>query len=110
MQLFDTVLAIIGRCYFTFSSGFLSMKNNLLPSLAGVLVSLFVVWWLHGFLLADRCLDAGGAINFETNLCMSKSEHVIELATSSTMLVIYCVVIMTLSLLISRLISKLFKS
>ena len=85
------------------------MKNNLLPSLAGVLVSLFVVWWLHGFLLADRCLDAGGAIDYETNLCMSKSGHVIELATSSAMLVIYCVVIMTLSLSVSVLLKKLAK-
>ena len=38
------------------------MKNNLLPSLAGVLVSLFAVWWLHGFLLVDRCLDSGGLL------------------------------------------------
>ena len=110
MRLFGTVLAIIGGCYFTFSFGFLSMKNNLLPSLAGVLVSLFVVWWLHGFLLVDRCLDSGGAINHKTNLCVGANEQIIELATSSTMLVIYCVVIMAVSLLTGRLLRKLLKS
>ncbi|MFK3862770.1 hypothetical protein [Pseudoalteromonas rhizosphaerae] len=86
------------------------MKNNLLPSLAGVLVSLFVVWWLHGFLLVDRCLDSGGAINHKTNLCVGANEQIIELATSSTMLVIYCVVIMAVSLLTGRLLRKLLKS
>ena len=110
MRLFGTVLAIIGGCCFTFSFGFLSMKNNLLPSLAGVLVSLFVVWWLHGFLLVDRCLDSGGAINHKTNLCVGANEQIIELATSSTMLVIYCVVIMAVSLLTGRLLRKLLKS
>ncbi|BDF93257.1 MULTISPECIES: hypothetical protein [Pseudoalteromonas] len=85
------------------------MKNNLLPSLAGVLASLFAVWWLHGFLMADQCLDAGGAIDYETNLCLSKNDQVIELATSSSMLVIYCLVIMIVSLITSSLIRKLFK-
>ncbi|KPH95403.1 hypothetical protein AMS58_06670 [Pseudoalteromonas porphyrae] len=85
------------------------MKNNLVPSLVGVLVSLFAVWWLHGFLLVDRCLDSGGAIDHKTNLCMGENEQVIELATSSGMLVIYCIVIMFVSLLTGSLVRKLFK-
>ncbi|MBB1293274.1 hypothetical protein H5200_09585 [Pseudoalteromonas sp. SG43-7] len=85
------------------------MKNNLLPSLAGVLVSLFAVWWLHGFLLVDRCLDSGGAINHKTNLCVGANEQIIELATPSGMLVIYGVVIMALSLSVSVLLKKLGK-
>lgn len=85
------------------------MKNNLLPSLIGVIVSLFSVWWLHGFLLVDRCLDAGGAIDYETNLCIGENEQILELATSSGTLAIYCVVIMTVSLLTGNLIRELFK-
>jgi len=85
------------------------MKNTLLPSLVGVLASLFVVWWLHGFLLVDSCLDNGGSFNYETNLCTGENSQVIELATSSTMLVTYCIVIMVVSLLTASLIRKTFK-
>lgn len=85
------------------------MKNTLLPSLVGVLASLFVVWWLHGFLLVDSCLDNGGSFNYETNLCTGENSQVIELATSSTMLVTYCIVIMVVSLLTASLIRKIFK-
>lgn len=62
------------------------MKNNLLPSLVGVIVSLITVWWLHGFLLVDRCLDSGGSINHKTNLCMGENGQIIELATSPLLL------------------------
>ncbi|MCQ8878984.1 hypothetical protein NQT69_13310 [Pseudoalteromonas shioyasakiensis] len=85
------------------------MKNNLLPSLVGVIVSLIAVWWLHGFLLVDRCLDSGGAIDHKTNLCMGENNQIIELATSSGTLAIYCVVIMGVSLLTGSFIRKLFK-
>ncbi|WP_394192399.1 hypothetical protein [Pseudoalteromonas atlantica] len=85
------------------------MKNTLLPSLVGVLASLFVVWWLHGFLLVDSCLDNGGSFNYETNLCTGENSQIIELATSSTMLVTYCIVIMVVSLLTASLIRKTFK-
>jgi len=85
------------------------MKNTLLPSLVGVLASLFVVWWLHGFLLVDSCLDNGGSFNYETNLCTGGNSQIIELATSSTMLVTYCIVIMVVSLLTASLIRKIFK-
>lgn len=85
------------------------MKNNLLPSLIGVIVSLFAVWWLHGYLLADRCLDAGGTIDYETNLCMAQSNQIIALTTSPLMLVTYCIVIMSVSLVVSSITSKLIK-
>ncbi|WP_152996211.1 hypothetical protein [Pseudoalteromonas sp. H105] len=85
------------------------MKNTLLPSLVGVLASLFVVWWLHGFLLVDSCLDNSGTFNYETNLCMDENSQLIELTTSSAMLVTYCIVIMLVSLLTASLIRKTFK-
>ncbi|MFY8328597.1 hypothetical protein [Pseudoalteromonas sp. ZZD1] len=85
------------------------MKNNLLPSLVGVIVSLIAVWWLHGFLLVDRCLDSGGAIDHKTNLCMGEKNQIIELATSSGTLAIYCIAIMIVSLVSGSLIRKLLK-
>ncbi|WP_135476424.1 hypothetical protein [Pseudoalteromonas sp. KS88] len=85
------------------------MKNTLLPSLVGVSASLVVVWWLHGFLLADSCLDNSGTFNYETNLCTGENNQLIELATSSTMLVTYCIVIMVVSLLTASLIRRIFR-
>ena len=94
----------------TFLAGFyftgLYMQRSFIPSLVGVAVSLVIVWFLHGFLLADSCLDNGGAFDYSTNLCVGTNGDVIAQPLNNTMIVLYCVVIMVTSLLVTNVIRK----
>ncbi len=83
------------------------MQRSFIPSLVGVAVSLVAVWFLHGFLMADGCLDSGGAFDYSTNQCMAGNGNIIEQPLNNTMIVLYCIVIMVVSLLVSKVVRKL---
>lgn len=78
------------------------MQHSSIPSLVGVAVSLVVVWFLHGFLMIDNCLDSGGTFDYSTNQCMASDGAIITKALNNSLIVLYCIVIMVLSLLVAK--------
>lgn len=83
------------------------MQRSFIPSLVGVAVSLVAVWFLHGFLMVDSCLDSSGAFDYSTNQCMADNGNIIEQPLNNTMIVLYCIVIMVVSLLVSKVLRKM---
>ena len=85
------------------------MNRTLLPTLIGVLASLFVIWSLHTLLVVDDCLDHGGAFDYSTAKCLLESGEVYTPSLENFALVLYFVVGFGVSYLVSTLIRKLLK-
>ena len=85
------------------------MNRTLLPTLVGVLTSLFVIWLLHTLLVVDDCLDHGGAFDYSTAKCLLESGEVYTPSLENFALVLYFVVGFGVSYLVSTLIRKLLK-
>jgi hypothetical protein len=86
------------------------MNRTLLPTLVGVLTSLFVIWLLHTLLVVDDCLDHGGAFDYSTAKCLLESGEVYTPSLENFALVLYFVVGFGVSYLVSTLIRKLLNS
>lgn len=82
------------------------MQRSFIPSLVGVAVSLVAVWFLHGFLMVDSCLDSSGAFDYSTNQCLDSNGEIIKQSLSNMHIVLYCIVIMVMSLLVSKVVRK----
>ena len=85
------------------------MNRTLLPTLVGVLTSLFVIWLLHTFLVVDDCLDHGGAFDYSSAACLLESGEVYTSNLENFALALYFVVGFGVSFLVSTLIRKLLK-
>ena len=85
------------------------MNRTLLPTLVGVLTSLFVIWLLHTFLVVDDCLDHGGVFDYSSAKCLLEDGSVYTSNLETMALVLYFVVGFGVSFIVSTLIRKLFK-
>ncbi len=86
------------------------MNRTLLPTLVGVLTSLFVIWSLHILLVIDDCLDNGGAYDYASAKCLLENGDHYPSTIENYALALYFVVGFGVSFLVSTLIRKLFKS
>jgi len=82
------------------------MQHSFIPSLVGVAVSLVAVWFLHGLLMVDSCLGNSGAFDYSTNQCMGSNGEIIKQSLGNIHIVLYCIVIMVVSLLVSKVVRK----
>jgi len=85
------------------------MNRTLLPTLAGVFTSLFVIWSLHTFLMVDDCLDRSGSFDYSTGKCLLENGEVYNSSLASIAIVLYFVVGFGVSFIVSNCIRKLFK-
>jgi hypothetical protein len=85
------------------------MNRTLLPTLAGVFTSLFVIWSLHTFLMVDDCLDRSGSFDYSTGKCLLENGEVYHSSIATMVLVLYFVVGFGVSFIVSNGIRKLFK-
>jgi hypothetical protein len=86
------------------------MNRTLLPTLVGVLTSLFVIWLLHTFLVVDDCLENGGAFDYSSAKCLLESGEVYASGIENVALALYFFVGFGVSFLVSTLIRKLLKN
>ncbi len=85
------------------------MNRTLLPTLVGVLTSLFVIWSLHTFLVVDDCLDHGGSFDYTSAKCLLEGGDVYTSNLETFALVLYFVVGFGVSFIVSTFIRKLLK-
>ncbi|HBY87212.1 MAG TPA: hypothetical protein DEO86_15205 [Colwellia sp.] len=86
------------------------MNRTLIPTLVGVLTSLFVIWLLHTFLVVDDCLDHGGSFDYTSAKCLLESGDVYTSNLENFALALYFVVGFGVSFLVSTSIRKLLKN
>ena len=85
------------------------MNRNSIPTLVGVLVSLFVIWILHEVLIVKDCLENEGSFQYNSGKCLLESGQIYQSNLETMALFLYFFVGFIVSLLVSRLIKKIFK-
>ncbi len=85
------------------------MNRTLIPTLIGVFTSLLAIWALHSFLIIDDCLDHGGSFQYNSGQCLLENGQVHESAFATIAILLYFIVGFVVSLLVAKLIRKVFK-
>jgi len=75
------------------------MRFKPIDIVISILLGLLAIYFAHGFLVIDACLDMGGSIESESGVCLDENYHKQYMVFSQLLLAVYFVIGLVVSLL-----------